>query len=90
MQGLTTELVNAVFMATKLAGDINVYVYRVREFAIKCWAEFFVLESCKYLFTVQGFHLFHWYSTERTITSKHVQSDSRQVIFLQRSDQRLN
>ena len=56
--------------------------------AIKCWAEFFVLETCKYLFTVQGFHLFHWYSTERTITSKHV-SDSRQVIFLQRSDQRL-
>ena len=32
MQGLTTELVNAVFMATKLAGDINVYDYRVREF----------------------------------------------------------
>ena len=41
--------------------------------AIKCWAEFFVLETCKYLFTVQGFHHFHWYSTERTITSKHVQ-----------------
>ena len=40
----------------------------------------------KYLFTVQGFHLSHWYSTERTITSKHVQSDSQQVIFLQRSD----
>ena len=32
MQGLTTELVNAVFMATKLAGDINVYDYHVREF----------------------------------------------------------
>ena len=32
MQGLTTVLVNAVFMATKLAGDINVYDYRVREF----------------------------------------------------------
>ena len=34
MEGLTTELVNAVFMATKLAGDIiiNVYDYRVREF----------------------------------------------------------
>ena len=32
MQGLTTELVNAVFMATKLAGDIDVYDYRVREF----------------------------------------------------------
>ena len=32
MQGLTTELANAVFMATKLAGDINVYDYRVREF----------------------------------------------------------
>ena len=31
MQGLTTELVNAVFMATKLAGDI-VCDYRVREF----------------------------------------------------------
>ena len=28
----TTELVNAVFMVTKLAGDINVYDYRVREF----------------------------------------------------------
>ena len=32
MQGLTTELVNAVFMATKLAGDINVYDYRMGEF----------------------------------------------------------
>ena len=32
MQGLTTELVNAVFMATKLAGDINACDYRVREF----------------------------------------------------------
>ena len=31
MQGLTTELVNAVFMVTKLAGDINVYDYHVRE-----------------------------------------------------------
>ena len=30
MQGLTTGLVNAVFMATKLAGNINVYDYRVR------------------------------------------------------------
>ena len=36
MQGLTTELVNAVFMATKLAGDINVYDYRVREFEKIC------------------------------------------------------
>ena len=32
MQGLTTELVNAVFMATKLTGDIDVYDYCVREF----------------------------------------------------------
>ena len=31
MQGLTTALVNSVFMATKLAGDI-VYDYRVRKF----------------------------------------------------------
>ena len=29
---LTAELVNTVFTATKLAGDIDVYGYRVREF----------------------------------------------------------
>ena len=32
IHGLTAELVNAVFMATKLAGDINTYDYRVRDF----------------------------------------------------------
>ena len=76
-------------MATKLAGEMLMITVceNLKRFT---GMSFLYWKPVNTFFTVQGFHLFHWYSTERTITSKRVQSDSRQVIFLQRSDQRLN